>query len=107
MAIAAKTNDGGNVVKAIEKAVGCEIDETRCPFGRNPTDGPGADDGVEGVVGQAVAVFGFVAVNRVGHVGVLLKGSIIKLRKCLWGEAQIVYNRMQRDARSCMAPRKF
>src|SRR5476649_1875374 len=64
---AGKTNDRRNVVERIEEAVGRQVQVTIGILRRNPADGARADDGVERVMGQAVAVGGFVVVDGVGH----------------------------------------
>src|SRR5476649_764333 len=64
---AGKTNDRRNVVERIEEAVGRQVQVTIGILRRNPADGARADDGVERVMGQAVAVGGFVEVDVVGH----------------------------------------
>ncbi len=65
---AREANDGRDVVKSVEKAVGREVQNAVVAAGRYPADGAWANDGVEGVVGQPVAVFGLVKMRHLATV---------------------------------------
>src|SRR5258708_38074150 len=65
-----KSHDRRVVAEAVEEAVGRQIDIALAVPRRNPADRPGRDDGVEGIVLEAVAVLRFVKMQVFcGHTG--------------------------------------
>ena len=58
---AGRKHDRRRVVgDAVEEAVGRQVDVAGLVDGGDPADGPGHDQAVEGILGQAVAVLGLV-----------------------------------------------
>src|ERR1700712_5354985 len=66
-----KADDRRLVAKAVEEAVGREVDVALAVARGNPPDRARRNDGVEGVVLEAVAVLGFVEMQVLaGHAGI-------------------------------------
>src|SRR5450830_1925494 len=66
---AGETDDGWNVIKRSEKAIGRCIEHAICVAGRDPANRTWSDDGVEWVMGQPMSLARFVVVSRIGHGG--------------------------------------
>jgi hypothetical protein len=67
VADAGEADDRGRVVEGVEKAVRRQIEDAVAAARRDPADGAGADDGVEGIVWEAVAGPRFVEMDGVVH----------------------------------------
>lgn len=63
---AGEADDGRDVVEGVEEAVWREVQNAALAQRRDPADRTWADDGVERIVGESVALAGFVEMDRHG-----------------------------------------